>query len=599
MDYHDLLNDQPLDDLREMAECRDIPCSYLSNGNATEDNRDVIVKTLLVQLESEDNIARALSRLSHEDHQLLRQVVQTGKDNPESARALSCYGFYLTDDKGNACWPDALNSALKDLEPVQCGVAGPEEASASGCAYAAYLMLLNGFLMRKLKCLTNQQPGKRMAECLCDRLPVPVSADNLTVLHEFLVGTGLLLESDRAGIPAVPAEIVDAPFFYTNLFKYLLSGEAGAVMEQIGHASEGEQPVVLDRIRMEIDEPLWQILIMADAIKPLTRNTFVMTDLLKQFMTDKAVSPSDVAEGDASFYVVPGFRMIVDRHGPTGILNTLIRIAQLEQFDQVYQFGFNTCSLIHAHKQGFSETDIIGFLETHAPSCPDDLKRLIQDTFARYGEVKIFSGYQILCSDQPAILEKIRTHEEVHRYIHADRDGQLILDHAKDPREIQRLLMEMDYIPELDINHNHRLIHREDMAEITRFLSLLRKRLKKSSSPESDALNALFEKLRIEPEVPDESPEDPASQETKQRLQIENQGTMGLDDRMEILQFAMSQGYRIRVQYKQKGTDHMEDRLLTPRYFDGDFLVAYCDNRKAERRFNVYRLALSALILED
>ncbi len=599
MDYRDLLRNLPLDVLREIAVRRDIPCSYLNNGEPTEENRDVIVKTLLAQLESEDNIDRTLSRLSHQDHQLLKQVIQSGRDHPDAARTLSCYGLYLTGENGDAYWPDALTGAIRDLEPVQCGVAGTEEAAASGSAYAAYLMLLNGFLMRKLKCLTNQQPGKRMAECLCDRLPVPVSAENLTVLHEFLMGTGLLLESDGNGIPAVPAEIADAPFFYTNLFKYLLSGEAGPVMEQIGHASEGEQPIILDRVRMEIEEPLWQTLVMADAIKPLTGDTFVMTDLLKQFLADKAVSVAFQAEEAASFYVVPGFRMIVDRHGPTEILNTLIRIAQLEQFDQVYQFGFNTCSLIHAHKQGFSEADIVGFLETHAPACPDDLKRLIQDTFARYGEVKIFSGYQSLCSDQPAILEKIRSHEEVHRYIHGERNGQLILDHAKDPREIQRLLLELDYIPELDINHNYRVIHREDMAEVARFLSMLRKQLRKSTGPESDALAALFEKLRIQPEMPEETPDEPASGETKQTLQIENQGTMNLDDRMEILQFAMSQGYRIRVKYKQKGTDYMEDRLLTPRYFDGDFLVAYCDNRKAERRFNVYRLELSALILED
>ncbi len=599
MDYRDLLNNQPLEYLRNIADCRDIPCSYLSNGNASDDNRDIIVKTLLVQLESEENITRTLSRLSHGDHHLLKQVIQTGRDHPESARALSDYGFYLTDEDGNAFWPDALTGAVRNLEPVQCGVATPEESSASGCAYAAYLMLLNGFLMRKLKCLTNQQPGKRMAECLCDRLPVPVSAGNLTVLHEFLMGTGLLLEPDQSGVPAVPDEIADAPFFYTNLFKYLLSGEAGPVMEQIGHASEGDQSVILDRLRMDIEEPLWETLIMADAIKPLTGDTFVMTDLLKQFLSEKAVSVAFRTEEEASFYVVPGFRMIVDRHGPTEILNTLIRIAQLEQFDHVYQFVFNTCSLIHAHKQGFLETDIIGFLETHAPSCPDDLKRLIRDTFDRYGEVKIFSGYQSLCSDQPAILEKIRTHEEIHRYIHGERDGELILDHAKDPREVQRLLVELDYIPELDINHNYRLIHREDMTEIARFLSILRKQLRKSAGPDSDALIALFEKLRIQPEEADEPPAEPLAGETKQTLQIENQGTMNLDDRMEILQFAMSQGYRIRVRYKQKGTDYMEDRLLTPRYFDGDFLVAYCDNRKAERRFNVYRLELSALIVED
>lgn len=599
MDYRELLNKQPLHRLQSIAEHREISCSYLSNGNADEENRDVIIKTLLVQLESEDNIARFLSRLSHGEHALLTAVVRTGRDHPEAAAALNRLGLYLTDDSGTAYWPESLTTALNSLEPVQCGVVEPDEAAAGGCAYAAYLMLLNGFLMRRMKCLTNQQPGKRMAECLCDRLPVPISSENLTILHDFLMATGLLLDPDQSGIPGVPKQISDPSSFYTNLFKYLAAGSVGTVMEQIHHASEGDQPIVLDRIRMEIPDSRWQTLIIADAVKPLSGDTFVMTDLLKQFMTDRTVSVPATPEQERAFYVIPGFRMIVDRHGPTGILNTLIRIAQLEQFDQVYEFGFNTSSLIQAHKQGFQESDIIDFLEAHAPACPDDLKRLIHDTFARYGEVKIFSGYQDLYSEQPGLLEKIRSHEEVHRYIHEEHDGHLILDHAKDPRELQQLLVELDLIPELDINHSYRPVHREDMAEIARFLSLLRKHLRKQVGPDYDALNALFEKLRIQPESTEDPADPPETEGTKHPLEIENQGTMNLDNRMEILQFAMSQGYRIRVRYKQKGTDRMEDRVLTPRYFDGDFLVAYCENRKAERRFNVYRLELSALIVED
>ena len=193
----------------------------------------------------------------------------------------------------------------------------------------------------------------------------------------------------------------------------------------------------------------------------------------------------------------------------------------------------------------------------------------------------------------------MKSHEEIGRYVHAEGEKVLVVDPAKSAREVQRLLVDLDFIPELHANDHHVPVHQEDMKQVHQFLVRLREEMKRDPGPELDTLNSLFDKLRIQPEESTASTEGSAGSGTKSELSLEKSGTMNLEERMEILQFAMSRRYRVRVRYKQKGTDLMEDRLIDPRYFDGDFLVAFCENRQAERRFNVYRLELVALIVED
>ena len=594
MDYRQLMENLDLDTLREIARQREIRCSYLKSEENGPDHRSIIVKTLMGQMESADNIRKALLRLSESQLRILHQVLETGRMD-EADEDLLLFGFFLNGGDGRAVFHEDVAECLADMETVRCGHVDAEQVVADRLAYGAYMVFLNGLLMRRLKCLVNQQPGKRMVECLFDRVPGGMTGEGFGYLYDFLIHTGLLSFEPETGHVVIPDELADRSFFYTNLFKYLQSGDLGSWLDQFKDATEGDPTILLNREQLAIPETTWGILCLTDTVKPMSEKTFVVTDLATAFFRDRSVPFPPSASG---FFVVPGFKLIADRSADTELLSTLVRVTELERFDQVFQFTFNTCSLIHARRQGFTETEIVSFLNRHA-ACPDDLERMIHDTLARYGEIRIFAGYHALMAENPGLIDRLKSHEEIGRYVHMDGDNTLILDPSKSAREIQRLLVDLDFIPELHSNYHHVPVHREDMKDIQHFLVKLKEFLKRDPGPDVDKLQALFEKLRIQPDEPGTGTERTVRPRTKSELVLENERTIGLEDRMEILEFAIGRPYRVKIRYKQKGTEIMEDRLIDPRYFDGDFLVAYCENRQADRRFNIYRLELVALIVED
>lgn len=595
MDYRQLMTLLDLDTIREIARQREVRCSYLRDDEQETEHREIIVKTLLAQMESPDNIRKSLMRLNEHQLRLLHQILESERVDDADPELIS-YGFFLSDCSGTAVFHEDVETCLADMERVRVGHVDPDQPVADRLAYGTYLALLNGLLTRRIKCLINQQPGKRMVECLRDRVPGGVTDDGVAVLYGFLLHSNLLAFDPEDGQVIIPDTVPDRGFFYTNLFKYLQSGEMGHWLDQFKDATEGDPTVLLSREQLEIPEKVWHIFCLTDTVKPMADNTFVITDLAAMFLAERTVVLPPSASG---FFVVPGFKLIADRSADEALLSTLIRITELERFDQVFQFAFNSCSLIHARRQGFSESDIVQFLK-HNAACPDDLERMIQDTLARYGEIQIFAGYHAILSENPALLDRLTGEDEIGRYVQGRSENALIVDPAKSSREVQRLLVDLDFIPELHVNEHHIPVHRADMKDVHHFLNRARDDLKREPGPELDRLNTLFDKLRMQPDdaITPASPAGPDGA-IKTDLAIEKSGTMNLEERMEILQFAMSRRYRIRIRYKQKGTELMEDRLIAPRYFDGDFLIAYCENRQAERRFNVYRLELIALIVED
>ena len=399
MDYQRLMAALDLDTIRDIVRQRELRCTYLRDDDSGTDHRDIIVKTLMGQLESAENIRKALLRLNETQLRILHQVLETGRIDDVDEDLLS-FGFFLSDGSGNAVFHTDVAECLADMESVRLGHVDPDQVVADRLAYGTYLALINGLLMRRLKCLVNQQPGKRMVDCLRDRVPGHMTGDGFARLYDFLIQSSLLAFDLDSGQVVIPEELPDRGFFYTNLFKYLQSGDTGQWLDQFKDMTEGDPTVLLSREQLDMPDPDWHTLLLADTIKPMSESTFVLTDLAAAFLRDRAVVFPPSASG---FFVVPGFRLIADRAADIELLSTLIRITELERFDQVFQFTFNTCSLIHARRQGFSESDIVTFLNRHA-ACPDDLERMICDTLARYGEIQIFTGFHTLMSENPGLI---------------------------------------------------------------------------------------------------------------------------------------------------------------------------------------------------
>ena len=601
MDYLKLLAELNEKSLRQLAESREINCAYMEQGVSLEDNRDIIIKTLGRHLLDTENIRKALTKLTPGEIESLRRAVTEGTCPPSDRDKLQGLGFLFCTGDGEIVLPNEVTSALLNMEAETSHQVDVAETVSGLLGYASFIAIANGFLMKQLRCLNDLRPGKRMVECISEKLNRPVSADAFVFLYDFLLTSGLLLKDEETGRINIPDNLPTRGFFYTNLFKFLVSHFNAEWMEQLLTTARATGTgSVLDRTKFSIPELEWEILELSDFIKPMKGTGFVLTGLAIQFLKTKSAQPE---ENDRdSFFILPGFRVLVDRNIGDSILNQLIRITQMESYDQVFHFAFNSCSLIQARRQGIKESDLVEFVQKHAGECPTDLRLMIQDTYDRYGEVRIFSGYNILVSRTPHLNQKLSAIDEISRYSIFEDDRTLILQGSKNPLETKRLLVEQGLIPELFVSREFRQVHRNDMDDITGFLLMLDELLSKDGGAEHERLRALFEKLRISPDPEISSPKEPQTPTTSTgntELDIEKKGTMSLEDLMEILQFAIGRNYRMKIRYKQKGRSFMEERIIVPKYFDGDFLVAFCEARNGERRFNLYRLELVGFIVEE
>ncbi|NOY24141.1 MAG: hypothetical protein GXO70_11615 [Acidobacteria bacterium] len=598
MDYTQLINKLSGLELRDIAVTREIQCAYLDSGADLDGNTTVLLKSILPHLTDEDNIRNAFSKLSRTDIQVLKQILKTGSCTEHEAEHFRPYAFFAVTKDGTVYFPEAVGTIMENLDTDSEQV-DKREMLSGHLAYAMYIAIANGTLMKKTRCLHDMTPGKRMVEYVSEKLNRTVSMDVFSVLYDFMLTSKTLQPGKGENRINIPERLPSRDFFYTNLFKYLAANLSGSLFSELVAAGKTtEECTLMERSRFDLQDIHWELLQLSDFIKVVDPEHFVFTDISTQFMNSrKVVFPTTFRK---DFFVLPGFRILAEQNISDEVLNTLARVTLLESFDQVFHFVFNSCSLIHARKQNMEKEDLISFIEAHSAQCPPDLKLMIRDTFERFGEVKILSGFPILLCRTDYLKEKISALDEISRHIFHEEKRLIALHGAKKPQELKRLLVEKGLIAELDISEDFIPLHRADMDEVTDFLRKLAVHLATEDSGDYPKLIKLFEKLQIAPESgvnPDLAENRPSEQE-KHFLPIEKKGILSLEDRMEILQFAIARHYHMKVLYKQKGSNEMEERIITPKYFDGDFLVAFCESRNADRRFNLYRLELAGIIVE-
>ena len=598
MDYKQLINKMSGSQLRDIAVMREIKCAYLDNGADLAGNTTVLLKTILPQLTNEDNIRNAFSKLSPADIQKLKRILETRSCSEDEVEYFRSFGFFAMDEAGVVHFPKELGAVIEEMD-IGSEQVDQRELLSGHLAYAAYIALANGILMKKTRCLHDLTPGKRMVEYVSEKLNRQIPMDVFSILYDFMLVSGSLLPGEGENRIQIPEPLPGRDFFYTNLFKYMAANVLGSLFSDLVAADKtAGECAVMDRSRFDLQDTYWELLQLCDFIKAVDSERFVFTDIALQFMENRKVTFQQAFRED--FFVLPGFRILAEQNISDKVLNTLARVTLLESFDQVFHFVFNSCSLIHARKQNMGEEDLISFVETHSAQCPPDLNLMIRDTFERFGEVRILSGYPVLLCRTEHLKERIASLDEVSRYIFHEEERLIALHGSKNPIEIKRLLVEKGLIPELDVSGDFIPLHRVDMNDIIDFLRKLAVRLSAEDSDDYPKLTELFDRLQIPPEWGKNHnfPEFRSSGRGEHSLEIEKKGTMSLEDRMEILQFAIARRYRMKVLYKQKGSDEMEERVIAPKFFDGDFLVAFCESRNAERRFNLYRLELAGIIVE-
>ncbi len=598
MDYTELISELSGAELHDIAVTREIQCAYLNSGADLDGNTSVLLKTILPQLTDIENIRNALAKLSPKDSQILKSILNTGKCSREDAQYFQNYAFFVVDTHMRVYFPDELEEVMKELGP-QSEKVDKRELISGHLAYAAYIALVNGILMKKTRCLHDLTPGKRMVEYVSEKLNRPVSKEAFGILYDFMLASKILIPGAEDMRLTIPEQFPGRNFFYTNLFKYMAANLHGTLFAELNAAAKtmGEC-VLMEKSRFQLDKLSWELLQLCDFIKAIDREHFVFTNISIQFMDTKKVSFQDSFRDD--FFVLPGFRILAEQNISDTVLNTLARIASLESFDQVFHFVFNFCSLIQARKQNLMEDDLISFVEEHSAQCPQDLKLMIRDAFERFGEVKILSGFPMLLCRTENLKKRLESLDEVARYIYYEDERIIALHGSKKPLELKQLLVEKGLIPELHVSRDFLPLHRADMADITVFLKELALRFAAEENDDYSRLMNLFDRLQIAPgpEIKSERVEPRFMEGGGSMLPLEREGDISLEDRVEILQFAIARHYRVKVLYKQKGGDVMEERVITPKFFDGDFLVAFCESRNADRRFNLYRLKLAGIIVE-
>ncbi|MCK5879442.1 MAG: hypothetical protein KAH24_06670 [Holophagae bacterium] len=598
MDYARLISELNGSELRDIAVTREIQCAYLENEADLDGNTTVLLKTILPHLTNEDNIRNALSKLNPTEIQKLKKILETGSCSALEAKHFRSYAFFSVNEDGLICFPEAVSDVMEELSDASEKV-DERELLSGHLAYAMYIAVVNGILMKKTRCLHDMTPGKRIVEYVSEKLNRPISRDVFSALYDFMLASRTLLPGEGDVRIEVPERLPSRDFFYTNLFKYMAANLPDGLFPELVTAGKTTGGCALmERSRFNLSDTNWELLQLCDFIKAIGQERFVFTDISIQFMDSRKVEFSGTPRED--FFVLPGFRILGEQNISDKLLNTLARVTFLESFDQVFHFVFNSCSLIQARKQNIGEEDLISFVETHSAQCPPDLKLMIRDTFERFGEVKILSGFPILLCRTNHLKDRIASMDEISRYIFHEEERIIALHGTKKPMEIKRLLVEKGLIPELAVTRDFAPIHRADMDEITGFLRKLAGRLAAEDSEDYHKLMKLFDKLHIAPGpgADQDSAEVRQSGEREHPLPIEKKGEMPLEDRVEILQFAIARHYRMKILYKQKGSNEMEERIIAPKFFDGDFLVAFCESRSADRRFNLYRLELAGIIVE-
>ncbi len=608
MEYFDLLLLQNYDFFAKMLEFRAIGCTYLRSEISLKNNTKVICKSIYRQLIDKTNIENTLYKLTKNELSILEQILNSGKIPEKIPQRILASGFFLEDKNSKKVvfhenFGSVFNKSIKNNELKSNISIDKDKVTADFISYALYVIIVNAIKMGQVKCLANAQPGVRMYDYISSKLSYPITQNFLCNFFNFLETSGLINLKTENTQPSSSNELESRAAFYTNYFKYLNAKITGNEFCNLKNSFlSRKETMAYKKENFSIDSKTFKTLILSDFIKPIDSKYFILTDLAQEFLLNNKINNINNL---SNFYILPGFNLLLERNINETVLSFAVNIATITKFDMVFNIRLSTKSLIRAIKNGYSATSIIKFFDKYCEDIPQDLTLMIKDLYERYGEVKIFSKYNVIITDNPHIKEQILNLAEISKYVVYKNETAIILEKSKRPSEVKHILIENNLIPQYLENKQYFEIKAEDIENAIDLLNTFKHSVKKESETLYESIDSLLDKLSYKTGYKAKHKQVKlksliTNTEKKQSgVDIESTIKPSLKQKLDILNFAIGKKYNLKILYKQKGTDIMEERVITPKYLDGDFLIAYCTYRKGTRRFNIYTLCLKQLLLND
>lgn len=606
MEYFEILSAQNYIFFKKMMKFRDLECSYFTSESSFKNNTHVIAKSIFRNLTNPEKIKNSLFKLTRNEILILKRIVDSNSIDENIPEILYYSGFFL---EGNNNTPVFHKNFIKIFNDISLKSnnqtleqADDETICSDFIAYSLYAIVINSINMGKIKCLANSKPGIRMFECITGKISHKITKDYFSYFFNFLIATNLISIDDNPSFLKSTKVLQSRTVFYTNYFRYIDSNINDIWFKNLINSFKAKLTnAIYKKSNLEINEKTFNILVMCDFIKMLDLNKFVFTNLASQFLTKKKINKIQTKK---TFYILPGFKLLMERNIDEKILSFVINSANILKYDTVFNVELDTKSLINAKKVGINSDEIVNFLKQHSDDVPSDLELMISDSHERYGEVKIFSKYNVIITESKHIKEKILNIDEILKYVIYSDDKNIILSKSKKPIDIKHLLIENNLIPEFRENKNYFEIKNEDFQQSIELLTKFKDITKKDNSTLFDKIEDLLDKLKSKSEFSEKIPpiDNKSTEKSKanvyEQLNLIVEKEMSLENKMNILNFAIGKKYSLNISYKQKGTDIMEERVIKPKYLDGDFLIAYCKLRKGTRRFSIYTIIINSMLLD-
>jgi hypothetical protein len=608
MEYFDLLLLQNYTFLTTMTNLRDIGCSYLRSPLSLEKNAKVICKSIYRQLTDKANIEKTLYKLTAQELSFIEKIVNSGKVQKNTPKKILHFGFFLKKINSDLVvfhenFEKIFNKTVKTLKQHTSITVEKEKTAADYISYALYAIIVNATKMGQIKCLANAKPGIRMFDHISSKLAYPITKDFLCDFFNFLETSGLINFKENNSKPSSDNNLESRAIFYTNYFKYLNSKINDNEFNNLKASFlSDKKTIAYKKEKISINQKILKILELSDFIKTIDNQHFVLTDLARQFLSHNKVQNINRLD---NFYILPGFNLLLERNINETVLSFVINIATIIKFDVVFNIQLTTKSLIKAIKNNYSSTAIIDFLHKYCKDVPHDLILMIKDSYERYGEVKIFSKYNVIITDNPHIKEQILNIKEISKYIVYKNETAIVLEKSKKPSDIKHILIDNNLIPQYLENKQYFDIKSEDIKNTIDLLTTIKLSVKKENEALCENIDNLIDKLTVKTEnkaknkkpAPKSKPKETNKEENN--VDIVTTNSQSLTQKLDILNFAIGKKYLLNILYKQKGTNIMEERIVEPKYLDGDFLIAYCTYRKGTRRFNIYTLVIKQILLNN
>jgi Helicase conserved C-terminal domain len=153
----------------------------------------------------------------------------------------------------------------------------------------------------------------------------------------------------------------------------------------------------------------------------------------------------------------------------TGPLTAAVRrdlelMADLESSGAATVYRFHEPSLRRAYDAGWSDLEIVGFLDTHATKgVPQPLVYLVDDVGRRHGRVRVGSATCYLRSDEPSLLTEILLARRTAK-LGLRQLAPTVLVSAADPETVVATLRANGYLPGLEDGTGDLVIRRQEVG---------------------------------------------------------------------------------------------------------------------------------------